>query len=315
MDLPDVTVAFPCLNEVETVDSALRGVFRQTHPPAEVLVADAGSSDGTLEKLHEWSDKLPITVIENEDVRQGPGLNKCIQRCRTPFLARLDGHSSWNERYLEVLVDFLATNKAYAAAGAPVRLDPTVTMLQRDIWTVMKHPLGTGAPDYRNRGENRDVRTIQSPVYRLEALEEVGGFLETVPWAEDDELHQRLKNRQWKLRILPDAELYYQPRETSLAFMKQCFNYGKGRATLAKKQIFPTDRHRKIDRVLRFWTFGLAWNPIGWGLFLFYLIVVFFITIDSTIKRESTPRVLYLMPLAHLGYWLGWLAKRFQRSG
>lgn len=311
MNLPEVSVAIPCLNEVETIDSALRSVFRQTHPPTTVFVADGGSTDGTLEKVEEWSSKLPISIIHNEERRQGPGLNRCIHACETPYFARLDGHSSWNERYLEVLVNFLNRNERYGAAGAPVRLDPTVTMLQRDIWTVMKHPLGTGAPDYRTSGETRDVETIQAPVYRTSALEEVGGFLENLPWAEDDELHQRLMNRRWKLRILPDAELYYQPRRTSLGFMKQCFNYGKGRASLAKRQIFPTDRHRKIDRVLRFWTFGLSWNPIGWGLFLFYLIVVLFITIDSTVKRESTPRVLYLMPMAHLGYWFGWLSKRF----
>lgn len=311
MQLPDVSVAFPCLNEADTIDAALRGVLRQTHSPTRVFIADGGSGDGTLEKIDEWKQKLPITVLDNNQRRQGPGMNLCLQASESPYLARLDGHSSWNERYLEILVGFLASNGNYAAAGAPVRLDPTVTLLQRDIWTVMKHPLGTGAPDYRNAVSNQDVQTLQAPVYRREALEEIGGFLENVPWAEDDELHQRLKNRQWKLRILPDAELYYQPRGSSLDFMRQCFNYGKGRATLARRQIFPSERHRKIDRVLRFWSLGLAWNPIGWGLFLFYLIVVFFITVDATIKRESTPRVLYLMPLAHLGYWLGWLSKRF----
>ncbi|MFB6346312.1 MAG: glycosyltransferase, partial [bacterium] len=278
MRLPAVTVAFPCLNESETIDMALRSVFRQTHPPESVIIADGGSTDGTLDKIEEWKAKLPIKLITNDQKRQGPGLNLCIQENTTEYLARLDGHSSWNERYLEILVGFLADNPAYAAAGGTVRIDPTASMLQRDIWTVMKHPLGTGAPDYRTAQQTRDVQTIQSPVYRQEALEEVGGFLETVPWAEDDELHQRLKNRQWKLRLLPEAELYYQPRQTSFGFMTQCLNYGKGRGTLGRRKIFPSDRHRKIDRVLNFWTLGLAWNPIGWGLFLFYLMVVFFIT-------------------------------------
>jgi hypothetical protein len=60
------------------------------------------------------------------------------------------------------------------------------------------------------------------------------------------------------------------------------------------------------------WTLGLSWNPVGWGLFLFYMMVVGMLTLDQRTRGDAGLRLFYLFPLAHVSYWIGWIATRFR---
>lgn len=306
-----VSVIIPCLNEAETIGRALEGVRRQTLQPRRVLVTDGGSTDGTLRILEDWKDQLPLTMLDNPDQRQAPGINRALKEVTADYVARLDGHSFWNPTYLETLVEALHGDERLAAAGGLVTLPDSASSFQRDAWAVMEHPLGTGAPTYRTSPDPSKVESVQSPVYRREALEDVGGVPEDLPWAEDDELHRRLRTRGWQLHLEPDALLYYSPRDTHASFVQQFYYYGQGRGRLGSRGLFPSDRHLTIDRTLKLWTIGLCWNPVGWGLLVFYLMADVVITIEQCLRGKSTPRFLYLLPLVQTAYWLGWVTTRF----
>jgi glycosyltransferase involved in cell wall biosynthesis len=309
-----VSVAIPCLNEVNTIGYALQGIMNQTQRPRRVWVADGGSDDGTLELLERWKNRLPLEIIKNKDQRQGPGLNRCLDRAEAPFLARLDAHSYWGPDYLETLVNDLKGNSSLAAVGGRVSLASDPTAFQQDAWAVMKHPLGTGAPAYRGGTEPAVVDSVQAPVYRTEDLKAVNGFPENLPWAEDEFLHHQLRRNGRKLKLNPSVYLYYFPRKSTLSFLRQFHHYGKGRGQLTARNIFPTERHETIDSTLKLWTFGLCWNPIGWGLFVFYLMTDVVLTIEQVRTKKSSPRFFYLLPIAHISYWLGWLSKRFSND-
>ena len=63
-----ISVVIPCLNEVEFIDATLESLLRQEPPGVdwEVIVADGGSTDGTREKIENWSKRHPvIRWIEN----------------------------------------------------------------------------------------------------------------------------------------------------------------------------------------------------------------------------------------------------------
>lgn len=309
-----VAIAIPCLNEIDTIGYALQGIMNQTLHPRQVWVADGGSNDGTLELLQRWKNRLPLEIIHNEDRRQGPGLNRCLDRAEAPFLARLDGHSYWGPEYLKTLVEDLKGDSSLAAVGGRVSLASEPTSFQKDAWAVMKHPLGTGAPAYREGTKSAVVDSLQAPVYRSEALESVNGFPEDLPWAEDESLHHQLRREGKKLKLNPSVSLYYSPRKSTLSFLTQFHHYGKGRGKLTARKIFPTERHETIDSTLKLWTFGLCWNPIGWGLFVFYLMTDLVLTIEQVRTKKSSPRFFYLLPIAHVSYWLGWLSTRFQTN-
>lgn len=306
-------VIMPCYNEAATLEGTLASVREQTLAPGRVLVAEGGSNDGTRDLLRAWRERLPLTILTNPERRQAPGLNRCLRHTDSPFVARLDGHSRWGPRYLERLVGHLRSRPDLAAAGARVSLDEGVSPFQTTVWRVMSHRLGTGGPDYRCREEPGSVPSLQSPVYRRSALEGAGGFREDVPWAEDDELHHRLRRRGWELYLDPTVRLYYRPRAKLRAFLRQSHNYGRGRASLAREGVFPDPRHRRIDRLLRIWTLGLAWNPLGWLLATMHGLFVVGLWGTRYLRgKPAGPWFPALLVLMHAFYWGGWLRDRFR---
>ena len=48
---PQISVISTVLNEAEGIDPLIDSLLRQTVPPAEIIIVDGGSNDGTWEKL------------------------------------------------------------------------------------------------------------------------------------------------------------------------------------------------------------------------------------------------------------------------
>ena len=49
--LPLVTIVMPTFNQVGFINAAIDSVLEQDYPAIELIVADGGSTDGTLELL------------------------------------------------------------------------------------------------------------------------------------------------------------------------------------------------------------------------------------------------------------------------
>ncbi len=49
--MPKVTVIMPCLNMVKYIQECIESVICQTLQDIEILIIDAGSTDGTIEIL------------------------------------------------------------------------------------------------------------------------------------------------------------------------------------------------------------------------------------------------------------------------
>jgi dolichol-phosphate mannosyltransferase len=62
---PTFSVIIPTLNECENIDDLLTSVLSQSSPSMllEVLIADGGSTDGTVERVREWEARAPVRLI------------------------------------------------------------------------------------------------------------------------------------------------------------------------------------------------------------------------------------------------------------
>ena len=60
-----VTVIVPTLNEVDNIDLLLKAILDQSGPVAdlEVLVADGGSTDGTVDRVRAWESRAPVRLV------------------------------------------------------------------------------------------------------------------------------------------------------------------------------------------------------------------------------------------------------------
>jgi hypothetical protein len=109
-DLPslDIAVVIPTYNRRVLLEQTLRTVFAQSAPPAEVIVVDDGSDDGTIEFL----DGLPVTVVGNPAGGWGPSRarNEGLDRVKARLVAFLDSDDLLLPTALEVLGSALAAD-------------------------------------------------------------------------------------------------------------------------------------------------------------------------------------------------------------
>ena len=78
-DLPRISVVVPNLNSAATLERCLRSVIDQRYPALELIVVDGGSSDGSVEVIQKYADRIAWWVSE-KDRGQASGINKGFAR-------------------------------------------------------------------------------------------------------------------------------------------------------------------------------------------------------------------------------------------
>ena len=61
---PKISVGLVVYNGVEHIRSALDSIVRQSYKNIELIVVDGGSTDGTLDVLHEYAEHISVLVSE-----------------------------------------------------------------------------------------------------------------------------------------------------------------------------------------------------------------------------------------------------------
>jgi len=107
----ELTILMPCLNEAETVATCVRkarGFLERTGIEGEVLVADNGSSDGSIEIAREAGAR----VVRIADKGYGNALMGGIGAARGRFVIMADADDSYDFSQLDAFVEGLrAGNK------------------------------------------------------------------------------------------------------------------------------------------------------------------------------------------------------------
>jgi glycosyltransferase involved in cell wall biosynthesis len=92
-ELPLVSVVVPCLNRVHLIRPTLESILQQDYPRIECIVADGGSTDGTVDILEEYGDR--IQWFSERDEGHADAINKGWRRSRGEILAWLNADDMW----------------------------------------------------------------------------------------------------------------------------------------------------------------------------------------------------------------------------
>ncbi len=103
---PSVGVIIPVYNGAEFVHQALASLVAQSRQVDQVVVIDDASVDESLTKVKEWTDRLPLTVIE-QAVNGGVSAarNAGLAALNTDLVALLDADDVWLPDHVELSVE------------------------------------------------------------------------------------------------------------------------------------------------------------------------------------------------------------------
>jgi glycosyltransferase involved in cell wall biosynthesis len=143
VSLPTVSVLVAAYNAEPYLAATLDSALAQTHPPAEIIVADDGSTDGTLAVARRYETAYPavVRVIAQSNAGACTARNRAFEASAGDYIQFLDADDLLHPEKLERQLHRLATEPEGTVATGPwVRF--------WDDLTTADH--GRKAPDFRD---------------------------------------------------------------------------------------------------------------------------------------------------------------------
>ena len=94
-----ISIITVCYNAQKTIERTLLSVFSQTYPDKEFVVIDGGSSDGTLEILKKYADKIDVLVSE-PDKGIYDAMNKGVAKSSGDYLIFINSDDYFYDEFV-----------------------------------------------------------------------------------------------------------------------------------------------------------------------------------------------------------------------
>jgi len=112
-----ISIVTPCLNQVGTLERAIRSVLSQADGAVEYIIIDGGSTDGTRAVIERYADQLSGWVSE-PDRGQSHALNKGFARATGQVFAWLNADDELAPGALTVVRRYFARGDCDVLCGA-----------------------------------------------------------------------------------------------------------------------------------------------------------------------------------------------------
>jgi glycosyltransferase involved in cell wall biosynthesis len=118
--MPQVSVIIPSYNHEAFIEECIESVLQQTFQDFEILITDDSSSDGTVQKVEQFTDSR-INLFRHS-VNQGAcvAANNCLAHSQGKYIAMLSSDDVWMPEKLEIQVDYLNSHPEVAAVFGKV---------------------------------------------------------------------------------------------------------------------------------------------------------------------------------------------------
>lgn len=139
-----ISVVIPVRNSVHTIDAALMALL-SSPLVCEILVADGGSSDGTMDRIKGAADPR-VRIVSTSDSGIYNGANKALEECTGDYLMFMNSNDILNPSYLDAAMSSDPSGQADYFYGcismAGHRIMPRLRQFRgaTAVWQVMPFP-------------------------------------------------------------------------------------------------------------------------------------------------------------------------------
>ena len=318
---PLFSIVVPLLDEEPYIERLARSLLAQDYPAEryEIIMADGGSKDRTLEILEGVNAAGRIRVIRNPGRTAPAALNVAIAQARGEIITRVDAHSHVAADYLTRIAAVMEET-GESVVGGPVRMEAD-TPFRRALVEALYSRFGVGSVPYRTLRRRSHVESLQTGSFRRAVLERVGTFDESLAVVEDLDMNTRIRKAGYRLLLDPSIRFWYFPRPDLRSLWKQIFAVGRVKAWILGKHpdIFKLKYALPSLGTLALaaapaaiaiqWlggpSFPAALGAAAWGAYV--LALLGFAASRVPKLGFGAARLLAILPTLHVGYGLGFL--------
>lgn len=194
-----ISVVIPVRNEEHSIVPLLDSLKNQTLTPAEIIVADGGSTDRTVEIVETYEPGVvPIHLIRGGPGFPGRGRNLGSERASNDWVAFIDAGVKPSPQWLEMLARVAnGPEKPDVVYGS---YEPVTDTLFEECATIAFVP-----PPVSVDGRVMRTRSTASAIMRRSVWEAVGGFPDDLRSAEDLVFMNRIDAGGFRISHAPEA--------------------------------------------------------------------------------------------------------------
>jgi glycosyltransferase involved in cell wall biosynthesis len=219
---PPASLVLTVLNEAQSIEQFLDSIASQSWVPAEIVVVDGGSSDGTAAALGRWTPPVgcEVKVIVAEGAGISRGRNVAVAAARFDRILVTDAGTVLESDWVELML------RAFDREPAPDVVSGFYhpsgeTFLERTIAFTVTHDLAEVNPE-------SFLPSSRSLAFTRDAWEAGGGYPEWLDYCEDLVFDISMRDVGMRFAFEPRARVYWSARPTIRAFMKQYYRYARG---------------------------------------------------------------------------------------
>jgi glycosyltransferase involved in cell wall biosynthesis len=229
-----VSVVIPVLNEESGIETVLQSLFLQSYKPSEIVIADGGSTDNTIEVTNSFQGRgIPIKIVSNKERLPGAGRNEAIKNALHDLIACIDAGNVAEPDWLKELAAPIIENNSINVVYGRFLPDAT-THFERSVVAIYYSYYAsyfytdTGAGLVDDMESKGIPFTGSSLLFKKSAWEKVGGFPTWLRTAEDKLFGKNLASYGCKLYYNPRAAIRHHIRKNPLQMFRQSLNYARG---------------------------------------------------------------------------------------
>lgn len=227
--VPDrsVAIVIPVLNEADNLGALLDNCRAQEPAAAEVIVVDAGSTDGSWELLQSRRANWPaLKLARVPGATPGRARNEGIGLAESEVIATLDAGSRVGPGWLAALAGPVSGSPARVACVGVAEADARSEFERATGWFTIRafKPLDRPGPigsAFLPPGRN-------GYCFTRSAWEDAGGYPAELPWGEDKVFLKRLRESGRAIVVVPEAVVRWRPRRSLAEVYRQYAAYGRG---------------------------------------------------------------------------------------
>lgn len=250
-----MSVVIPVLDEEATIGGLLDSLRAQSRPAEEIVVADGGSTDETLDRVQSYArEGLPVKTLSVAGAFPGEGRNHGVLAARGELIAFTDGGVRVNARWLENLLEPIERDPLVDVVYG--HCEPVTDSFFKECAAMAFVPAPVWRDGYRIRAP-----FIVSSLLRRSVWEAVGGF---PPFraAEDLIFMERIAEKRFRVAYAPGAIAYWQIPGDWAGTFRRFAEYSRHNLIAGRARHWHYGVARMYGAAALFLTLGIVHSPV-----------------------------------------------------